>query len=449
MNPIAAALDLGSTHIKVALLDASGELYDVRTAPFPSRERGDGTVEIHVEDFARRAGELVRSLPPHLPLGITSQRSSFVLFERRDSQPVAPALSWRDRRAASWCERHTELEPTIHARTGLRLSPHYAGPKIATLLEDETLRERVARGDVRFGTLDTYLLHRWSGGRVYVVDPSMAARTLLFDPRARAWSATAVAEFGATALEFPNVVESAGRNDELDGGRRVCASLADQGSGLLAVTESDDLLVNLGTGGFVLRSTEVFAPFARWLCGPTIETSTRSAYALEGTINGGASTLARWDSLDDAQIHIDVNALLCMPDADGWGAPHWAATRGVTFSAAHATAQEQRAAWFEGLVFRVREIVDAIGSGARRVRVAGGLARDPWIASALATCLGREVERVLESEATLLGVARLAAGLAPYADPPVERRGPDARLAHLADRYGLWCRWVRAGCPTR
>lgn len=444
-RPLAAALDLGSTRLKVAVLDPTQTLRVVADAPFPILERDGSRYEIDVPALAERAAVLLERIPRDVVLGIASQRSSYVLWSRESGLPLAPALSWRDRRAAPWCEARPELAALVAPITALRLSPHYVGPKLAHAFEaDASLLARVRGGEILWGTLDTYLLWRWSGGRVHAIDATQAARTLLADPRAAAWSEELLAAFCVPRALLPRIVDSAGREDRLADGRIVAATIADQPSGLIAVAREDDVLVNLGTGSFVLRPSERFEPRPGYLCGPALALRGSTRFALEGTINGGGSTLARFPATESAFPPSDGEPeLFACPDESGLGAPHWIASAGLAFSREDAEAGAKRRAWLEGLVFRAREIVEDLAPASRRVLLAGGLSSEPFVAPALATCLGRAVELVDEPEATLLGAARLAAGLDPFAAPATRRFEPDPARAWIASKYGRWRAWMR------
>jgi len=175
----ALALDLGTTRIKLGELRANGELRVIGTRDSP-RVAGAGLVR---ESDAARWLNAVRELLAGaggggMPLGLSSQRSSFLLWRRADGHPLTPLISWQDRRAQDWCDRHPHLEPVIARRAGLRLSPHYAGPKLASLLEQRPdWRGGLAGGETLFGTLDTWVAWSLSARREHVTDLSMAART--------------------------------------------------------------------------------------------------------------------------------------------------------------------------------------------------------------------------------------------------------------------------------
>jgi glycerol kinase len=452
---LALALDLGSTRVKAGRLTAGGTLVPAGAAGAPHLT-GQGTVrEGDAAAYLEVAGAVLAqavAADPGLPVGIACQRSSFVLWEAASGRPVTPLVSWQDRRADRWCAAHRAREAELTARTGLPLSPHYAGPKLAVLLAaDPGLGEGLATGRLRFGTLETYLLWHLSGAQVHHTDLSMAARTLMVDLGRRHWSDPLLATFGVPRAGLPAIGASAGLDLEMDGGTRVAATLADQGAAALAALGEapGTALVNLGTGGFVLR--RVAGPGhgpEGYLLGPLCRAAGGTAWAAEGTINGigplvaglkgGPTSLAEDDPAPDA---------FCLPDAAGVGAPHWRAGLGPVFSPAAESlgpAGRRRAA-LEGIVFRVREIVDDLARDApvTRLLVAGGLAAGPdtghFLTAGLAACTGREVARLEEPEATLLGAARLAAGV-PQAAPGA--RAVAAAGGYLGPKYARWRAWL-------
>jgi glycerol kinase len=459
-RPLALGLDLGSTSVKAARLDADGCLRDVAAVPSPELT-GEGPIrETDAEAYLRAAERVLeRAGRDSLPLGIASQRSSFLLWDRTSGEPATPLVSWQDRRAAPWCFEHAELAETIRARTGLLLSPHYVGPKFASMTAaSPALRKRVDRGEVLLGTLDAWLVWKWTGGCVHRTDPTMAARTLLFDLERGDWSDELLGAFGVPREILPAVEPTAGRETPLSKGR-LAASVADQASGLAAAagSEEDVALVSAGTGCFVLRPTgERVLRRPGYHAGPALALAGRPVrFALEGTINGGGAVADRFGTgpteLPDADPAPDA---FCLPDSAGIGAPHWRADGAfATNAAAQALpGPAQRRVVLEGLIFRMREILEGVfeGTEPKQVLLVGGLARDPFVGAGLAACLGRPVHVLDQPEGTLLGAALLAAGV--VADAADGRRVEPARsAAWLSSKYARWREWIEeivAGAPT-
>ncbi len=454
---LSVALDLGTTRIKAGLLGPDGRLERVASVEAPPLSGADpmreGDAGEYVGTAARLLAEVSAQVPRGMPLGIASQRSTFLLWERDRGKPVTPMISWLDRRAADWCDRHAASQEPVLRRTGLPLSPHYAGPKLATLLEARPdLRDRLRNGDLVFGNLDSFALCAWSAAPVHETDLTMAARTLLVDLARGDWCDELRNLFHVPRACLPALRPTAGRQVALVSGPVVTATISDQAAGALAVlgAERDAALVNLGTGGFVLRIVESVVEAPRgYLRAPVFwDGQERPVYALEGTINAVAAALDRL-SPGPASLSAEdpTPDAFCLPDAAGVGSPYWLPRFPQTLSrAARALPPgETRRIVVEGIVFRVREILEDLSREAPpgRILLAGGLARDPLLGPALAACLGRSVEVAGNPEATLLGAATLAAGLAPSPAPASLTIAPRTGGAYLGRKFLDWKAWVR------
>lgn len=447
MNGVRAlALDLGTTRVKLGALRRDGELELVEAADAPPPRGAGNARELDALSYAACAEAVLAGAgaPRGTPLGLASQRSSFLVWEAESLAPRTPLVSWQDRRAADWCAAHAALAPRVFEFTGLPLSPHYLAPKLAFLLEQRgDLRAGLADGSLRVGTLDTWLVARWGGP--LETDLSMAARTLLVDVRAGDWNEELLALFDIPGDALARVVDSAPRTLELENGLVLAASLADQGSGLIAAVGDDDAsaLVNLGTGAFVLRPTGArFEPRAGYLAGPVARVAGGPRYALEGTVNGGGATADRIARGPTSIPDVDPAPMaFCLPDENGLGAPWWRPEIGfVENDAARAlAAPERRRIVLEGLAFRIAGHLDALASDVERVVLTGGLAREAFLRAALATLAPAPLFVVDEPEATLAGAARLASGR-PLARPkaqPVDTP-PMPWLAAKRTRWRAW-----------
>ena len=428
--------------MKLALAGPDGSLLELRKHPAP-RPRGEGLARtLDVEAYRAVAESLFEGLPAGLPLGIASQRSSFVLWDP-DGTPKTPLVSWQDRSAEPWCRAHAAEADELARASGLVLSPHYAGPKLAALFEREVELARRARdGELRFGTLESFLVWHWSEGRAHETDLSMAARTLLVELGGGDWSGRLAESFGVPLAMLGEVAPSLGRSTRLlgpVGERPLAASLADQPAGLVASLGCDPggALVNLGTGVFCLLPVGGEPRRSPgYLAGPLLArgggNGLEGRYALEGTVNGGGATADREAAGPTELPPRDPNPeAFCLPDENGVGAPHWRARQAFALEAgAHPLSPaDRRRAVLEGLVFRAASILDELApaslgdaSGLERVLVSGGLANEPFVPAALAATLGRPVEVLEEEESTLTGAARLALGLDPLERPAVRTR---------------------------
>jgi glycerol kinase len=453
--PISLSLDLGTTLIKSALLSDSGSLGEIFSTPAPPLTGEELIRESDPVAYLDAATALLKKtaagLPDGTPLGIATQRSSFLLWEKTSGKPLTPLISWQDRRAAGWCKAHEADEKFIRETTGLRLSPHYAGPKLASLLEDSPgLRAGMASGEILFGTLECWLVWNWTFHAVHATDLTVAARTLMADPRDGNWSEELLGKFGVPRAALPKIVPSAGRASNLDNGLTLKACLADQAAGALTAFDDagEDLVINLGTGGFILRSTGLeFRHLSGYLGGPMFAAGAERRYALEGTINGAAGAVDPFGAGPTALENEDPSpAAFCLPDRAGIGSPHWRPDVPFSFSraAARLPLAGQRRAALEGVVFRMREIVDDFSRARplRKILLSGGLANDPFVPAALAACLGRSIEVMECPEATLLGAARLAAGLSPAGGVPTREVTPGNAGSYLREKYSGWREWL-------
>lgn len=453
------ALDLGSTRFKLGTIDADGRLIDVQTVRAPALS-GDGPIrEGRPEDYLHATDALIESaaVSGSPPLGLVCQRSTFIVWERSGGRPLTPVVAWQDRRADDWCAMHADIEPALVKSTGLLLSPHYAGPKLATMLAaDPELAARMQSGEAMFGNLDAWLMWRWSGGAYHQSDVTMAARTAMFDINANDWADDLLAIFTMPRAALPDVAGSLQGSPVPVAGMELRGSIADQASGVAAVTRPgaasmSECLVNFGTGAFVMQPVD--GPGVRrsgYLTGPVLASSAYGTrFAIEGTINGvgpaidsfgaGPTSLPKVDAFPEA---------FAIPDQAGVGAPHWRADIGLTLSpqARRLAISEQRLICIEGLLFRVYEILLGL-NGAElpdQILMSGGLAREPAVGRGLAALLERPIRLLDEPEATLLGAARLAGGLSPYVEPACETVTPGESGRYLAGKFARWQAWCEA-----
>jgi glycerol kinase len=456
-RPLAVALDLGSTRFKLALLADNGQLYDIRSIPAP-RLWGDGLIrEGKPDEFLISATRLLEQLPAEaagIPLGLVCQRSSFTIWEKSSGRALTPMISWQDRRAAAWCDEHPAMDDLVREHAGLRLSPHYMGPKLAAMQRDSrALAGQLASGEFLLGNLDAWLIWNWTNGRAHQTDLSMGARTALLDIERRDWSAPLLDMFQVPRAVLPKLVPTRGEDVLLDVGLPLRARIADQASSAVAVLDPDHdvALVNFGTGAFVLYPTsDATARRPGYLTAPVLGAAGNDGvrFVLEGTINGAGPVLDQFGpGPTDLPVDDPCPGGFAIPDQAGLGSPHWRADFGLTLSAAAGSLppMDRRRCVLEGLLFRVMEILLDLGGGRlpQRLMVSGGLAQDPGVALGLASLLGKPVAVLTEQETTLLGAARLAAGLEPYSNPWTGIIARTEVGAYLPAKYLRWKNWLR------
>jgi glycerol kinase len=457
------ALDLGTTSIKAGLLDRDGEISNIITRPAPPITADDGRYESDALAYAATAervlNECIALAGDCKSLGLCSQRSSFLIWEQASGLPLTPLISWQDNRGAASCEALRMHETSIRNLTGLPLTPYYFAPKLRVVLqenpqenpqENSGWRARLERGELLVGTLDTFLIWRWSGGKYFMTDASMAARTLLMDIRQQQWSSTLCDLFGIPKAILPKIISSAGMNLHMDDGLTLQASVGDQSAALYASVSADsaEALANLGTGCFVVRYLpEMNARSDGYLQTLVYQDSTQHAYfAIEGTLNSIAAALAPYP-VEECRIEdMAADDIYCVAEPSGLGAPYFRQEIGIQFSQSveHFPQRRIAALLLEAVIFRVARILEDFHheSALERVYLSGGLSELICLQQGIAQCVSIDVYRLSQGESSLQGAALLAAGMAPAyrrAGVRVEISG-DAKA--LPEKYRRWKVWL-------
>ena len=370
-------------------------------------------------------------------IGITNQRETTLLWDRGTGQPLARAIVWQDRRTAAACSRMRAagLEAEITARTGLLLDPYFSASKLAWLLDEiPGARARAERGELAFGTMDSWLVYQLTGGRRHVTDATNASRTLLFNLRDGSWDDRLLEIFGVPRACLPEIVDTClSRNEaievELDGVKLPLTGIAgDQQAALFGqACFAPGMAKNTyGTGCFALLHTGATPQASRHRLLSTVAMRRGSCqYALEGGVFMGGATV-QWlrDGLGIIERSADVEALAAtVPDTGdvylvpafaGLGAPQWdAAARGTIVGLTRGTnrAHIARAA-LESIAFQTADLIDAMrqdaGCAFNELRVDGGAARNDLLMQFQADMLGVAVLRPTNTETTAFGAAALA-----------------------------------------
>ncbi|HTO89757.1 MAG TPA: glycerol kinase GlpK [Candidatus Sulfotelmatobacter sp.] len=444
------ALDQGTTGSTALLLDRRGRVVGRGYAELPQHFPKPGWVEHDALEIwasvERAAREALRSAGDGpgarvAAIGITNQRETTVLWNRRTGRPVARAIVWQDRRTHERCQalKRRGLEIGIRRRTGLVLDPYFSASKLEWLLRESASRRAAAhRGELAFGTVDSWLLWKLTGGAVHATDPTNASRTMLYDIRERRWSAALLRRFGVPARVLPAVLPSSGRFGVTRGagfvpdGVVIAGIAGDQqaalfGQGCVTPGSSKN---TYGTGAFLLLHTGARAVASKAGLLTTIACGSRGeiAYALEGSVfiagaaiqwlRDGLGLLRQADESEALARSVpDSGGVVFVPAFVGLGAPHWRAdVRGAIIGLTRGTTRAHlvRAA-LESLAFQSCELVEAMERDARvrvkRLRVDGGASANDLLMQIQADLLGVPVERPRVIETTALG-AGLLAGLA-------------------------------------
>ncbi|MGZ5047468.1 MAG: glycerol kinase GlpK [Usitatibacter sp.] len=373
-------------------------------------------------------------------IGIANQRETTLLWERATGRPVANAIVWQDRRTASRCDalRQAGHEALFARKTGLVLDAYFSGTKLAWLLDNvEGARERAERGELAFGTVDTWLAWQLSSGAAHVTDPGNASRTLLFDIHALDWDEELLALLDIPRSVLPLVVPSSGRFattscEDLPTGIPVCGIAGDQQAALYGqACYAPGMAKNTyGTGCFLLMNTgERPAVSAhRLLSTVAWQREGRAAYALEGSVfvagaaiqwlRDGLGLIANASEIDALAASVpDAGGVHFVPALSGLGAPYWDPhARGTIVGITRGTTRAHLArATLEAIAFQSAELIEAMaadsGIALKELRVDGGATASDLLMQIQADLLGVPVVRPRVTETTALGAAFLA-GLA-------------------------------------
>jgi glycerol kinase len=447
------AIDQGTTSTRAILFDAA--LTPVATAQqeFAQIYPAPGLVEHDPEAIWSTTLETVRSAlakagtgPANVAaIGITNQRETTVVWDRESGRPIHNAIVWQDRRTADACAalRNAGHEPMIAARTGLLLDPYFSASKIAWLLDHVAGARKAAQaGRLAFGTIDSFLLWRLTGGKRHVTDATNAARTLLLDIHRGTWDAELCELFNIPMAMLPEVRDCAddfGTTDLFGGAIRILGVAGDQQAATVGqgCFTPGMMKSTYGTGCFALLNTgpEPVASKKRLLTTIAYQLGGRRTYALEGAIFiAGAAVQWLRDALKVIGAAPDVNALAAKADPAeavylvpafvGLGAPWWdAQARGALFGLTRNSGVAELArATLEAVGYQTRDLLEAMradwpSAGADTVlRVDGGMAASDVTMQFVADILDAPVDRPTVMETTALGAAYLAghaAGLCP------------------------------------
>jgi glycerol kinase len=441
------ALDQGTSSSRAMVFGGDGRLLAVAqrelTQHFPqpgwvehdAHEIWAGQVECAREALAK-AGVKVAAI------GITNQRETTVLWDRRTGEPLHKALVWQDRRTAAFCEqlKAQGLEPRVRALTGLVMDPYFSATKLRWLLDNVAgARERAERGELAFGTVDTWLLWQLTGGKVHATDVSNASRTLLFDIHRGDWSDELLGLFGIPRALLPEVRPSAGVfGQAAEFGLPIAGIAGDQQAALFgqAALQPGQAKNTYGTGCFLLMHTgaQARASAHGLVTTRAAQVDAVAQYALEGSVFVGGAVV-QWlrDGLGLIRSSAEVQALAeSVPDSGGvtlvpafagLGAPHWRAdARGALVGLTRGSGRGHIArAALESIAFQSAELLQAMrndGAALTELRVDGGASANDLLMQFQADLLGIPVLRPQVIETTALGAALLAGiGVGVYASP--------------------------------
>ncbi len=435
------AIDQGTTSTRALLFDEQAVPVAVTQVEYPQYHPRSGWVEQDPEDIWRDTVAIVRALlkkaglaaPDIAAIGITNQRETTLLWDRVTGDPLHRAIVWQDRRTADACAalKTAGHEPLVRQRTGLLLDPYFSGTKLAWLLDNiPNARTRAQAGELAFGTVDSFLLWRLTGGKVHATDATNASRTLLFDIHRQCWDPALLALLDIPASLLPRVGDSSeiyGATDpDLFGAPIPIGGVAgDQQAALVGhgCFSPGSAKATYGTGCFLLLNAgdQAPAPIDGLVTTTAYRLDGKPAYAIEGSIFvAGAAVkwlrdqLAILSEAKETELLAaslpDNGGVYFVPAFVGLGAPHWrpeasGLITGLTLDSGRA--HLARAA-LEAVAYQTADLVDAMGMRPANLCVDGGMVANGWLCRFLANMLDLPIIRPPTLEVTARGAAALA-----------------------------------------
>ena len=438
-DEVILALDQGTTSSRTLAFDRKGQVVASAQREFAQHYPQSGWVEHEGEEIWESQLATLREVMAELEkggkravaMGITNQRETTLVWDRKTGELIHRAIVWQDRRTADFCEELQEkgCEELVRVKTGLRVDPYFSGTKVRWLLENvEGARKRAEKGELCFGTVDSWLLWKLTGGEVHATEVTNASRTLLFDIRKKRWDEELCALLEVPMTMLPEVKECSDSFGEWEG-IPIAGVAGDQHAALFGQTCFEEGMAKstYGTGCFLLMNTgaEVVASENGLLSTVAWSLNGKTSYALEGSVFM-AGAILNWlrDGLGmiEGPAEVEPLALECentggvvlVPAFTGLGAPHWEAdARAALLGMSRGTGKGQicRAA-LESIAFQCGEVLRAMekdsGVTLKTLRVDGGAARGNLLMQIQADCVGVEVERPSCLETTALGAACFA-----------------------------------------
>lgn len=442
-----ASLDEGTTSARAALYDENGRRVALEGCPLPSFYPSAGWVEQDAEEIWRLQLEAARRIVERTgsgaraiaAIGITNQRETTIVWERKSGRPIAPAIVWQCRRTAGLCAELAEsaLGPAISAKTGLVIDAYFSGSKVQWILDHVPDARRKARdGELLFGTVDTWLIWKLTNGAVHVTDYSNASRTMLMDLGTGEWDDELLDVFGVPRAMLPSTVASScvvgvTAGEHLGAEIPIAGIAGDQQAALFGqACFRPGLAKNTyGTGCFALMHTGARRPVSQNRLLATRAASFGEAqFAIEGAVFIAGAAI-QWlrdklgilanasESRELAESIAGTSGVYFVPAFVGLGAPHWDSdARGMVYGITAATGRAELVrAGLEAIAYQTRELVEAMeadtGESLRELRVDGGGSANDFLMQFQADILGKRIVRPADVETTALGAAYLA-GLA-------------------------------------
>ncbi len=442
--PYILSIDQGTTSSRALVFNKDGKKQGIHQETFTQYFPRDGWVEHDPQDLWQSVLNCCQVVLKDLKLtgkdiaaiGLTNQRETTLIWNKQTGQPIYNAIVWQDRRTSDYCEQiaSQKIKKMIADKTGLVLDPYFSATKIVWLLDHvKGAREQAEKGELLFGTVDTFIIWHLTGGKCHVTDISNAARTLVFNIHTQQWDAELLALFNIPKLLLPIVLDNAadfGKTDQQFFGHEIPITgvAGDQQAALIGQACFQEGMVKstYGTGCFVVMNTgnKVLHSKVSLLSTIAYRIQGKITYALEGSIFN-AGTVVQWlrdklhliknasDTEEICRNTVSTKNVYLVPAFTGLGAPYWnSKARGAIVGLTRdSTDAEIIRAGLESIVYQTKDLMDAMiadGANLSALRVDGGMVANNWFLQFLADILQIKIQRPGCIETTALGVAYLA-----------------------------------------
>jgi glycerol kinase len=434
------SIDQGTTSTRSVLYDKKGDFISAAQQEFNQFFPKDGWVEHNPEDIWQSVLSTLQKLVKEsgitsseiASIGITNQRETAIIWNKKTGKPIHNAIVWQDRRTSEFCNELGSYENIIHRKTGLTIDPYFSATKIHWLLKNvEGAKELALNGDLLFGTVDTYLIWKLTEGRCHKTDITNASRTMLFNIVKQQWDNDLLDIFEIPRQILPEVCDNVsdyGMTEMLGGEVGIGGVAGDQQAALIGQCCFDpgDVKSTYGTGCFMMVNSgdKILYSENKLLSTIGYRIDGKTTYALEGSIFVAGSAI-QWlrDGLNFFEDSFETEAMskiasadskvLVIPALTGLGAPYWdAEARGAIFGITRDTSKEDiTKATLESVAFQSKDLVEAMkkdNATFKKLMIDGGMVNNNWFCQQLANTLQVEVSRPAIIETTSLGAAFLA-----------------------------------------
>ena len=434
------SIDQGTTSSRAVIYSDKGELIGFKQLEFKQFFPNDGWVEHDPEEIWLSVVEVLNltiksfnlSAPDIASIGITNQRETVVIWDKKTGKPIYNAIVWQDRRTSDFCDSLKDSQDLIQQKTGLTMDPYFSASKVNWILDQVSgARQRAENGELLFGTIDSFLIWKLTEGRDHKTDVSNASRTMLYNIETNSWDEELLNLFNIPSNLLPMVCDNAfefGYTELLGGKISIGGVAGDQQSALIGQCcfEVGEVKSTYGTGCFMMINTgnEIIKSSNKLLSTIAYRLEGKTTYALEGSIFVAGSAI-QWlrDGLnffenasesEDLALQAKENSrIVVVPALTGLGAPYWDAdARGAIFGITRDTGiPEITKAVLESVVYQTKDLLEAMkndNASFNSLKIDGGMVANNWFSQELSNVLQVRVSRPSVIETTSLGAAYLA-----------------------------------------